>query len=65
MVGGVGEDILFAVLPAIVLIKMTRSRKRHYQLVGYAMLIIGLFICPFVLGQKFGLINLLPPQIIS
>lgn len=65
VVGGVGEDILFAVLPAIVLIKLTRSKNRQYQAVGYAMLVAGLFICPFVIGQKVGLIHLLPPAIIS
>ncbi|MGF1740569.1 hypothetical protein L4C34_05710 [Vibrio profundum] len=65
VVGGVGEDILFAILPAIVLIKLARSKQRHFKLAGYAMLIIGLFICPFVIGQKLGLIHLVPPAVIS
>lgn len=63
IVGGVGEDILFAILPAIILIKLASSQQLMYKLVGYAMLIIGIFVLLFVLGQKFGWIHLSPPPI--
>ena len=62
VVGGVGETILFAILPAFILIQMVRSKNRTLTLVGYAMLIIGSIVLVYVVGDKLGLIDLIPPD---
>ena len=41
IVGGVGETVLFAILPAVILIRMVRSRNRTLSLTGYVMLLVG------------------------
>ncbi len=64
IVGGVGEDILFAVLPAIVLIKMSKNKNPVYRIVGQVMFVIGVFVFCFVIGQKLGIIHLNPPKVI-
>lgn len=57
IVGGVGETILFIILPGIILIRINRNRSLALSFTGYIMLIIGLFIFLFILAQKFGLIH--------
>jgi len=72
LVGGVGEDILFALLPGIIIVKIAHSllKKREYStlsrwmiIVGWIMVVLSTFILIFVLGQKFGLINMTPPKL--
>ena len=72
LVGGVGEDVLFALLPGVIIIKIAYSfiKKREYLffsrwmvLVGWIMVVLSIFILLFVLGQKFGLINMAPPPL--
>jgi len=62
IVGGVGETVLFAILPAVILIQMTRSKNRSLSLVGYVMLIIGVVVLAYVVGDKLGVIDLVPPD---
>lgn len=66
IVGGVGEDILFGILPAIIILKIAKHFPRHkisLNVIGYVMFIVCLFVLIFVLGQKFDLINLAPPTV--
>ncbi|MCP4178021.1 MAG: tryptophan/tyrosine permease [bacterium] len=66
IVGGIGEDILFAVLPAIVIMKIAhiiykkKGAVRAARIIGLCMFIIGMFVLLYVLGQKFDLITLAP-----
>lgn len=60
IVGGIGETVLFMILPGIILIRMFRKRNKLFSGFGYAMLFIGLFIFLFILGEKLGLIHLAP-----
>ncbi len=62
IVGGVGETVLFAILPAVILIQMTRSKNRTLSLVGYGMLMIGILVLVYVAGDKLGFIDLVPPD---
>ncbi len=72
LVGGVGEDILFALLPGVIIIKIAHSLiKKHERLtlsrwmiiVGWIMVILSTFVLLYVLGQKFGFINMAPPPL--
>ncbi|MCK4607914.1 MAG: tryptophan/tyrosine permease, partial [Gammaproteobacteria bacterium] len=58
IVGGVGETILFIVLPAIILLKSNRKKSRLLSILGYFMLAVGIFIFSYIVLQKFGVINL-------
>ncbi len=60
IVGGIGETVLFAILPSIILLRINKGKSLILSFVGYAMFIIGLFIFLFISGQKFGLIHLVP-----
>lgn len=60
IVGGVGETILFAILPGIILLRINKGRVATLSFIGYSMFIIGSFIFLFILGQKLGLIHLAP-----
>jgi tyrosine-specific transport protein len=61
VVGGIGEDLLFAVLPAIIIIKIAKQFKfkRCAFTVGSIMLLIGVFVFIYVLLQKFGLVHII------
>jgi tyrosine-specific transport protein len=61
IVGGIGEDLLFAVLPAIIILKISRKFKfcSLAKVIGSIMLILGIFVFIYVLLQKFGLINIM------
>ena len=72
LVGGVGEDVLFALLPGIIIIKIAHSLiKKRERLtlsrwmitVGWIMVVLSTFVLLYVLGQKFGLINMAPPPL--
>ena len=66
IVGGVGEDILFGILPAIIILKIAKHFPRHkasLNIIGYVMFFVCLFVLIFVLGQKFDLITLAPPTV--
>lgn len=66
IVGGVGEDILFGILPAIIILKIAKHFPKHkasLRAIGYVMFFVCLFVLIFVLGQKFDLINLAPPTV--
>ena len=62
IVGGVGETVLFAILPAFILIQMVRSKNRILTLVGVVMLIIGAIVLVYVVGDKLNIIDLVPPE---
>ncbi|MCP3944293.1 MAG: hypothetical protein GY710_22835 [Desulfobacteraceae bacterium] len=67
IVGGVGETILFAILPGLIMVKISRSKtiQNHLTLkiIGYMMTFIGIGVMCFVLGQKFGFFTLNPPPL--
>jgi len=60
IVGGVGETILFIVLPGIILTRMAYKKSSILSFIGYLMVGIGLFIFLFLLSQKIGLVHLAP-----
>ena len=70
LVGGVGEDILFGLLPGLIVVKialilMKKGKHpvlRQFMLViGWIMITTSLFILVFELGRKFGFIHLALP----
>ncbi|MCP3943267.1 MAG: tryptophan/tyrosine permease [Desulfobacteraceae bacterium] len=65
IVGGVGETILFAILPGLIMVKISHSKTTSNHLIlkiiGYIMTFIGIGVMCFVLGQKFGFFILNPP----
>ncbi len=72
LVGGVGEDVLFALLPGVIIVKIAHSFIKNKEklalskwmiIVGWIMIILSTFVLIFVLGQKFGLINMQPPNL--
>ena len=72
LVGGVGEDILFALLPGVIIVKIAHSliKKNEYKslsrwmvIIGWIMVVLSTFVLLFVLGQKFGIINMTPPPL--
>jgi tyrosine-specific transport protein len=72
LVGGVGEDVLFALLPGVIIIKIAHSfiKKHEYLIfnrwlvfIGWIMVVLSAFVLLYVLGQKFGLINMAPPPL--
>jgi tyrosine-specific transport protein len=72
LVGGVGEDILFALLPGVIIVKIAHSliKKHEYLIlsrwmviVGWIMVVLSTFILLYVLAQKFDIINMMPPAL--
>jgi tyrosine-specific transport protein len=59
-VGGVGETILFVILPGYILIRLTWKKSKGLAAFGVFIFLIGLFITLFVLAQQFGFIDLKP-----
>ncbi len=57
IVGGVGEAVLFIVLPGIILIKAYRDHSKPLLWSGCAMFSIGMFIFLFIVAQKFGIVH--------
>ncbi len=62
IVGGIGETILFAVLPGFILIRLSWRKSKSLTTVGVLMFLLGSFITIFVLCQQTGITNLKPPQ---
>jgi tyrosine-specific transport protein len=60
LVGGVGETILFVILPAFILIRLFYKKSITFTTVGAFIFILGVFITLFVLAQQFGLIKMKP-----
>ena len=66
IVGGVGEDILFAILPAFVLIKISSKMFKSpglaklAKVVGVIMAVVGFFVLIYVIATKFGLLDMTP-----
>lgn len=66
VVGGVGEDILFVILPGFVLVKLAQFFTKNkawiqiFRVVGSIMIVVGLFILVFVIGQDLGIWQLAP-----
>ncbi|MCK4870626.1 MAG: tryptophan/tyrosine permease [Gammaproteobacteria bacterium] len=58
VVGGIGETILFAILPGIILVKLAKNKSRPLRAIGMMMAIIGAFIFIFIVLEKFGLIGI-------
>jgi len=61
IVGGVGETVLFVVLPGFILLRMARGRSGFLRGVGYALIGLGCLITAYVLADKIGLVDLVPP----
>jgi len=62
IVGGVGESVLFVALPGLILTKIARKRYPVLRILGYVMFIIGCLITVYVIADKIGLIDLVPPM---
>lgn len=60
IVGGVGESILFIILPAFILVKLSKTKSKTLTIIGYTMIVIGFCILFFVISQKMGISNLAP-----
>ena len=60
IVGGIGETILFVILPGLILVKMNRGRFKSLTVSGYIIASIGTFILFFVIFQKLGITHLTP-----
>ena len=54
LVGGVGETILFVVLPGFILARLTRRGNKVFFLFGCFMFVIGVCIALFVIAHKAG-----------
>jgi tyrosine-specific transport protein len=61
VVGGVGEAVLFAVLPGIILVRLARHRSRVLVAIGYVMIVGGSLITAYAVADKIGLVDLVPP----
>lgn len=63
IVGGIGEAMLFAVLPGLILVSMMRKKAgtlaKILTGVGYTIFMIGLFVMIFVMLEKFGLVHII------
>ncbi len=53
IVGGIGETILFVVLPAVILIRVMTRGKPLKKGLSWAMLIVGVFIVVYVIAEEF------------
>jgi tyrosine-specific transport protein len=61
VVGGVGESVLFIVLPGAILVKLSRTRNsRLGAAVGRLMVAVGTVVTIYVILSKAGLIDLVP-----
>jgi tyrosine-specific transport protein len=65
IVGGIGEAMLFAVLPGLILVRMARTNKNKtqsliLQSIGYSVFAIGIFVMIFVGTEKLGITHLAP-----
>ncbi|MFP4169039.1 MAG: aromatic amino acid transport family protein [Desulfonatronovibrionaceae bacterium] len=60
VVGGVGETILFIILPGYILLGMCRRKYYWGYVLGWIMLTLGALIAAYALLDKFGLIDLAP-----
>ncbi|MFW5836863.1 MAG: aromatic amino acid transport family protein [Desulfovibrionaceae bacterium] len=62
VVGGVGESILFIILPGAILLKMCKpGQHRLGAALGWIMVAVGAAVTLYVLLSKVGLIDLVPP----
>ncbi len=55
IVGGIGEDILFGILPSIIILKISKNYPKYSKilnLVGIYMLVVSAFILIYVIYQK-------------
>jgi hypothetical protein len=62
IVGGVGESILFGLLPGVILIKLAWKRSKTLVNIGLIMVLISSAVTIFVLLQKFGVTHLMVPK---
>ena len=60
IVGGVGEAMLFIVIPGIILMRMMRGKSKFLYSVGLTVFLIGSFVMLFVVAQKMHLFSLIP-----
>ena len=60
IVGGIGEAMLFAVLPGLILVRMMRHKSKFLVGVGYVIFAIGVFVMIFVGLEKLGLVHIAP-----
>jgi tyrosine-specific transport protein len=60
IVGGIGEAMLFAVLPGLILMRMMRNKSKIFYGVGFAIFAIGVFVMIFVALEKLGITHLAP-----
>lgn len=58
IVGGIGETILFGILPAVILIRLAKGRSPLLVWIGYAMLIISTFIFLYVAIVELGFVDM-------
>jgi tyrosine-specific transport protein len=56
-VGGIGEDLLFLMLPGVVLLQMAKGRPSKiagwFKFIAWLMIIVSAYICIYVFCQKF------------
>ncbi|MCJ7683793.1 MAG: hypothetical protein MUO68_05815 [Desulfobacteraceae bacterium] len=57
LVGGIGIDLIFGILPGILLIKYCQGKKRAY---GYFIVACFAVVLVYELGQEFGLLHIHP-----
>ncbi|GAG65859.1 unnamed protein product [marine sediment metagenome] len=57
IVGGIGESILFIVLPGVILIRAYKRKSIPLLTLGYVMFAIGMFIFLFIAAEKLGIIH--------
>lgn len=57
IVGGIGEAILFILLPGLILIRLQENKNKIWTSIGYFMVFVGLFVFIFIAAQKLGIIN--------
>lgn len=65
VVGGIGEAMLFAVLPGLILARMARRNKNKViattlTSIGYIVFALGVFVMLFVATEKLGITHLAP-----
>lgn len=62
IVGGIGETILFLLLPGIILARVVHKSKKHHWLlvIAYLMIAVATFVVIYILLEKLGLFYLGP-----
>jgi amino acid permease len=60
VVGGIGETVLFIILPGYILFKMCRGRYYWGYVLGWIMFLLGLMIAAYALLDKIGIVDLAP-----